>query len=76
MIPSSVTAGGARQDNRWRQSLPDRGLLRDDPDRDGRPLIRVGFGACAKSGCGCRHYEGSAGTCTNAGCRHSIGDHW
>lgn len=73
MTPSSVAPSLALQGNARRQGLPDR---RNDPDCDGRPLIRAGFGACAKSGCGCRHYEGSAGTCTNAGCRHSIGDHW
>ena len=48
----------------------------DEPDAGSQPLIRAGFGACAKSGCRCRHYQGLAGNCANEGCRHSIGDHW
>lgn len=55
---------------------PDCIPLRDDPDHGRQPRMRVGFGACARSGCGCRHYEGWAGTCGNETCRHAIGDHW
>ncbi len=76
MTPSNVTACEAPHRRARGQGLPDGRVPRNEPRHDGSRPIRVGFGACAKSGCGCRHYEGWAGTCENAGCRHTIGDHW
>ena len=37
---------------------------------------RCGYGACSKSGCNCKGYEGSGSTCANQGCGHSYSDHW
>lgn len=42
----------------------------------GTPPMQFGFGACARSGCRCSAYRGSAGNCADQGCRHPIGDHW
>lgn len=35
-----------------------------------------GYGACSKSGCNCKGYEGSGNTCANSGCGHAYSDHW
>ena len=45
---------------------------------DNKPLspLRCGYGACSKSGCNCKGYEGNASTCANQGCGHSYQDHW
>lgn len=40
------------------------------------PPIRCGYGACSKSGCNCKGFEGSASTCGNSGCGHAYSDHW
>lgn len=46
-----------------------------DTQSDPQPW-RCGFGACSKSGCNCKEYEGSGSTCANQGCGHSFQDHW
>jgi hypothetical protein len=38
--------------------------------------ICSGYGACSKSGCNCKGFEGSGGTCANRGCGHAYEDHW
>lgn len=36
--------------------------------------VYLGFQACTK--CGCKEFEGNAGTCGNSGCGHAFADHW
>lgn len=76
--PSSALPARAQQ-RRWLQDLDLRGLQLppvDAPDAVDKPLFRLGYGACAKSGCGCRHFEGSDSRCSNGRCGHALGDHW
>jgi hypothetical protein len=42
---------------------------------DSEQSICRGYGACSKSGCHCREYEGSGTTCANPGCGHAYEDH-
>ncbi len=41
-----------------------------------QPEVSSGWGACSKSGCNCKQFEGNAGTCANSGCGHAYSDHW
>ena len=43
---------------------------------DNEVSVCSGVGACSKSGCNCKGYEGNADTCANPGCGHGYTDHW
>lgn len=71
-IDGSQTAPLHRWSGALRLQAPLAGASRVSRSTVGN-LLRAGYGACARPGCGCRHFEALDGRCA---CHHAIEDHW